>query len=173
MTCRERLESYLRKNRIPYGVHPHPPAYTAQAVAEQEHIPNQLMVKVVIIVADGELAMLVVPASRRVDLAAVAALLDAREVRLATEHELAAAFPDCQLGAMPPFGELYEMPVYADRSLEGDRAIFFQAGDHTLAFSVAYADFKRLAEPALGIFTQTQRLPAHVPLVDLHETGGW
>lgn len=173
MTCRERLERYLRAEGAPFGVHAHPPAFTAQAVVEHEHIPAQLMAKVVVVVADGELVMLVLPASRRVDLALVSALLGAREVRLATEAELAAAFPDCEPGAMPPFGTLYGVPVYVDRTLTTDRTIFFQVGTHTLAFSVAYADFARLVAPGVAAFTHTRQRVA--PLADdaVRETGGW
>lgn len=153
MTCREQLEAYLRREQVPFGVHIHPVALTAQAVAECAHIPTQLMVKVVVVVADGELAMLTLPTSRRVDLDRVRDLLDVREVRLANEAELSVAFPDCELGAMPPFGNLYGMPVYVDRSLESDRAIFFQAGTHTVALSIAYADFKRVVAPIVDEFT--------------------
>ncbi|NTU80936.1 MAG: YbaK/EbsC family protein [Chloroflexales bacterium] len=161
MMCREKIEAYLRANLVPFGVHAHTPAYTAQAVAEHEHISNQLMVKAVIVVADGELVMLALPASRRVDLALVRTMLDVREVRLASEAELAEAFPDCEIGAAPPFGNLYGVPLYADQSLENDRVIFFQAGTHTVALSIAYADYKRLAEPTIVSFTHHYALTVH------------
>lgn len=159
MTCREQLEAFLRSEQIPFGVHLHPVAMTAQAVAEQAHIPTQLLVKVVVIVADGRLAMLALPTSRRVELELIPALLGVDEVRLATEGELYAAFPDCEPGAMPPFGNLYGIPVYVDRALVNDRAIFFQAGSHSVALSVAYADFKRSVKPTVLEFTHaTQRV---------------
>lgn len=172
MTCRERLEAYLRASQVPFEAHPHQPAYTAQAVAEREHIPGQLMVKVVVVVADGELAMLALPTSRRADLARVAELLDAREVRLATEGELSLAFPDCEIGAMPPFGGMYGLPVYVDRSLEGEHRVFFQDGTHTGAMSVSYADFRRLAAPVVAEFTGAHRRPQpHAD--DIREMGAW
>jgi Ala-tRNA(Pro) deacylase len=173
MLCRERLESYLRKEGVAFEVHPHAAAFTAQAVVEREHIPAQLMAKVVVVVADGELVMLVLPASRRVDLALLSAALDARELRLAAEAELAAAFPDCELGAMPPFGNLYDLPVYIDRSLESERTVFFQVGTHTEAFSMAYSDFKRLVAPTVAEFTGTRQHVAPLVGETVREMGGW
>lgn len=173
MTCQERLEAFLRDARVPFTVHTHPVAFTAQGVAEHEHIPNQLMAKVVVVVADGELVLLALPTARRVDLAMVCALLNAREVRLASERELSAAFPDCEIGAMPPFGNLYSLPVYVDPTLAGDHAIYFQAGTHTVALSMAYADFKRLAAPTVAGFTHTRQRVLEPAGGDIHETGGW
>jgi Ala-tRNA(Pro) deacylase len=123
-------------------------------------------------IADGEPVMLVLPTTRRVDLERLRALLGTAVVRLASEHELAERFPDCEIGAMPPFGNLYGLPVYVDRALEGDRVIFFQAGSHTRAMSLAYADFKRLVAPkVLGFSHVGQRPPARVH-DDVRETGG-
>lgn len=173
MSCRERLETYLRSSQVPFEVHVHKPAYTAQGVAEHEHIPGQMMVKVVLVVADGALVMLALPTSRRVDLARVSALLDAREVRLASEHEMVGPFMDCELGAMPPFGSLYGLPVYADRSLEDDETIYFQAGTHEEAISMSYADYKRLVAPTVAEFTHTQGRPAERHVEHIRETGGW
>lgn len=173
MMCRERLEAYLRANGVAFSVHQHPAAYTAQAVAEREHIPNQLMAKVVVVVVDGELVMLVLPTSRRVDLAAVGSLLDAREVRLANEAELATAFPDCEIGATPPFGNMYGLRVYADQALIDDPILYFQAGTHMVALSVAYADYARLVGPTIATFTAQHRRASPDTREDVHETGGW
>jgi Ala-tRNA(Pro) deacylase len=173
MMCLERLEAYLRREQVPFRVHLHSAAFTAQGVAEHEHLAGQLMAKVVVVVCDGELVLLALPTSRRVDLARVSALFDAREVRLATEGELAVAFPDCEIGAMPPFGNLYGLPVYVDRELEGDHEIFFQAGTHTVAFSLAYADFQRLVAPTVADFTCTRQRPTAPPEELVRETGGW
>ncbi len=172
MMCRERLEAYLQAQGVQYRVYEHPAAYTAQAVAEREHIPNKLMAKVVIVVADGELTMLALPTSRRVDLARVREALDAREVRLATETEMATAFPDCEVGATPPFNAGYNMPLLVDRSLAEEPVIFFQAGSHSLAMSMAFADYARLVQPRLAEFTaEPRRLAAAHE--DIHELGGW
>jgi Ala-tRNA(Pro) deacylase len=173
MTCRERLETYLRSQQVPFGVHPHEPAYTTQGVAEREHIPAQLMVKVVMAIADGEPVMLALPTTRRVELARLRTLLGAHTVRLADESELAACFPDCDLGAMPPFGNLYGMRVFVDRSLVTDRAIFFQAGSHRIALSIAYVDFLWLVAPTVGEFTHVHRRPTALVEEEAQEIGGW
>ncbi len=173
MTCGKRLEEFFAINGVRHETHQHPVAYTAQAVAELEHIPHRLMAKVVVVVADGELVMLVLPTSHRVDLVRVRELLQAREVRLATESELAAAFPDCEIGALPPFGNLYQMPVYVDETLQSDSVIYFQAGTHTTAWSISFIDFMRLAKPALASFANTQRKPAMTARNDIKEMGAW
>jgi len=163
MTCRAKLKVYLRKQRVPFAIHQHALAYTAQGVAAAEHLPNQIMAKVVVVVADGALAMLVLPAAYRVDLTKVAAALAARELYLADEHELANAFPDCEVGAMPPFGNLYAIPVYVDRRLTEDQTIVFQAGTHTETIGMLYADYARLARPTVIDFAAFRRelgLPA-------------
>lgn len=152
MTCRERLEAYLQANQVHFEVQQHPIAFTAQSVAESEHLPGDMMVKVVIVVADGEMMMLALPTSRRVDLAVLSEILGAHEVRLADEPEFAAAFPDCEVGAMPPFGNLFGLPVYVDEALTEDEIIFFQAGTHTETMSMRYADFDRLVRPMVAEF---------------------
>jgi Ala-tRNA(Pro) deacylase len=152
MQCKARLEAYLRDNQVPFRVQHHPVAYTAQEVAASEHIPGKLLAKVVMAFADGKLVMLALPAPYRVDPAKAAAALRAEEVRLAHEAEFAAAFPDCEVGAMPPFGNLYGVPVYADRALGEDDTIVFRAGTHTDTMSLKYADFERLVRPTVAEF---------------------
>jgi Ala-tRNA(Pro) deacylase len=152
MTCKDRLETYLRTNQVPFQVQHHPLAYTAQELAASEHIPGKQVAKVVMVLADGKPAMLAVPATHRVDLAGAGAVLGATEVRLAQEAEFAAAFPDCEVGAMPPFGNLYDLPVYVDQALAEDETIVFAAGTHTDTINLAYADFARLVQPVVGSF---------------------
>jgi Ala-tRNA(Pro) deacylase len=154
MTCKERLEAYLRGQRVPFEVQRHRIAYSAQDVATIEHIPNELVAKVVLVFADGVLTMLVLPASHRVDLAHIAPAIGAKEVYLAGERELAAAFPDCEVGAMPPFGNLYGIRVYVDRLLTNDERIVVQAGTHTDTISMAYADYARLVQPHVADFAR-------------------
>ncbi|MBI3977485.1 MAG: YbaK/EbsC family protein [Chloroflexi bacterium] len=154
MGCKEKLESFLRENRTPFELQHHPRAYTAQDVASSEHLPGKLMVKVVMVFADGRATMLALPASYRVDLAKAASALGAREVRLAHEEEFVALFPDCEVGAMPPFGNLYGLPVYVDKALVEDASIVFQAGTHTDTIRLKYADFERLARPTVADFAQ-------------------
>jgi Ala-tRNA(Pro) deacylase len=152
MDCKARLEQYLRENGAPYSLHHHPPAFTAQAVAESEHISGRSVVKVVIVFRDGAMAMLALPAHRRVDLAKAGEALGAREVRLAHESEFQAAFPDCDVGAMPPFGNLYDLDTYVDKGLQGTQEIVFNAGTHEDTVHMNYADFERLVRPKVAVF---------------------
>src|SRR5574341_670347 len=103
MTCRERLERYFRENGVKYEVQSHPEVYTAQEVAAVEHIPGRSMAKVVMAMVDGTLTALVLPAPSRVDIPKVKAALGAKDARLAREQEFSTVFPDCEVGAMPPF----------------------------------------------------------------------
>ena len=152
MDCKERLESYLREDQVPFEAHHHPSAFTAQEVAASEHTPGKMVVKVVMVLADGELAMLAMPAPYQADLDRVAEVLGATEVRLANEEEFAPAFPDCEVGAMPPFGNLYGLPVYVDEALAEDETIVVQAGTHTDTIRLRYADFERLVRPTVARF---------------------
>ena len=154
MMCKERLEAYLREQDVPFESQSHRVAYTAQDVAAIEHIPNQLMAKVVMVFADSKLTMLVLPASHRVDLTRVGSAIGAKEVFLAGEHEIGEAFSDCEVGAMPPFGNLYGMPVYVDRLLAEDETIVFQVGTHTDTISMKYTDYARLVRPKVVEFAR-------------------
>jgi Ala-tRNA(Pro) deacylase len=152
MDCKDRLESYLREDQAPFETHHHPTAFTAQEVAASEHTPGKMVVKVVMVLADGELAMLAMPAPYQADLERVAEVLGASEVRLAHEEEFAPAFPDCEVGAMPPFGNLYGLPVYLDEALAEDETIVVQAGTHSDTIRLKYADFERLVRPTVARF---------------------
>lgn len=131
MTCGERLQAYLRAQQVAYTAQHHHRTYTAHDTALTEHIGDELMAKVVMVVADGQLTMLVLPASDKVDLARVRDIIEAQDVHLAREREFATAFLDCDTGAMPPFGQLYGLPVYVDRHLAANATIVFAAGTHT------------------------------------------
>ena len=154
MTCKDRLEAYLRDRQVPFETQQHRRAFTAQGVAASEHISGKLVAKVVIVFADSRMVMLALPASHRVDLTKVGAALGAKQVYLAGEREIALAFPDCDIGAMPPFGTLYNIPVYVDRLLAEDETIVFQAGTHCDTISMSYADFARLVEPTVAQFAR-------------------
>ena len=152
MTGKEKLETFLREQQVPFQMQRHPVAYTSQDVALSEHIPSQMMAKVAIAFADAKMIMLVLPASHRVDLTRLSAALGVQHVYLASEQEIAAAFPDCEVGAMPPFGNLYQLPVYVDRLLTEDHTIVLQAGTHTDTVSMKYADFARVVKPIVADF---------------------
>ena len=157
MACREKLEAYLREQQVPFEVQQHRATFTAQDVAAIEHIPGKLVAKVVIAFADADMIMLVLPASRRVDLTRVREEIRAHEVVLAGEREMAVAFPDCDVGAMPPFGNLYGLPVYVDQQLTEDDTIAFQAGTHTDTMRMKYADYARLVRPTVADFARHLR----------------
>lgn len=154
MNCKERLEAYLRENAVSYQSQHHVRAITSQEVAATEHIPGKMFAKTVMVLPAGEekTVMLVLPAPYHVNPQKAAAALDVSEVRLADEADFADSFPDCEVGAMPPFGNLYDVPVYVDRTLAEDETIVFRAGTHTDTMSVSYADFERLVEPAIAEF---------------------
>jgi len=154
MDCRERIRRYLLENNVPFKLEEHYTAYTAQEVAEAEHVPGQRVAKVVMVKAESQVLMLVVPAVRRVDLDMLGDFLGKRSLRLATEEEFTSLFPDCEVGAMPPFGNLFGLPVYVDVSLTEDPTIVFQAGSHEETMEIAYSDYARLVQPAVGNFSR-------------------
>lgn len=154
MSCMERLEQYLHEHEIAFQIQHHRTAYTSGEVAAVEHVPGKMVAKTVLGFADGKLAMLVLPSTYLVDYKKAASALEVAEFRLADEEEFASTFPDCEVGAMPPFGNLYNLPVYVDSSLSSDETIVFPAGTHTESMSVRYVDFERLVQPATVDFAR-------------------
>ena len=146
MDCKERLENYLRENGVPFEAQHHRMAVTAQEVAATEHVPGRMFAKTVMTLADEEMVMLVLPAPYHVNPEKAAEALGARDFRLASEEQFEEAFSDCEVGAMPPFGNLYEVPVYVDEAIAEDESIVFRAGTHTDTMSVGYGDFERLVK---------------------------
>jgi Ala-tRNA(Pro) deacylase len=158
MQCKERLESYLNEHQVPFQIQQHVRAFSAQKIAEGEHIPGNMVAKTVIVLADNQMIELVLPASYRADLNKFRAILQAKEVRLAHEEEFFDAFPDCEVGAMPPFGNLYGVPVYVEESLTKQETIVFPVGTYTETMSLHYADFERLVHPKVIAFAQPQAM---------------
>ena len=152
MECKERLERYFRENGVPFITMNHPPAFTAPEVAAAQHVPGKQVAKVVMVMADSALVMCVLPANAHVNVRLLADLLTAAEARPAHEDEFASIFPDCLLGAMPPFGNLYNVPVYCDPSLLDAPEIVFQAGTHSDAVKIRSADYVRLVTPRVAQF---------------------
>jgi Ala-tRNA(Pro) deacylase len=153
--CKDRLEDYLREKQVPFDVRHHPRAITAQEVAASEHVPGKMLAKTVMVLADGKMVMLALPAPYQVDVDKAGKVLGG-EVRLAKEEEFENTFPDCEVGAMPPFGNLYEVPVYVEVALAEDETIVFRAGTHTDTMSLSYADFERLVEPTIAEFAASR-----------------
>lgn len=153
MTVSARLKELLDKNKVRYTTMTHSPAYTAQAAAATLHVPGKELAKTVVVKAGEEIVLAVLPASYHVNLKKLGEILG-KPVRLATEDEFAGLFPDCELGAMPPFGVLYNLPVVVDRVLAEDEEIVFNAGTHRDAIRMRFEDFEKLAEPKLASFAE-------------------
>jgi len=143
------LKQFLDNHNVKYVVISHSLAYTAAGIAALTHIPGKELAKSVILKIDGALVMVVVAASQQVDLTAMKDITHGKIVSLATEEEFRERFPDCEVGAMPPFGNLYGMPVFADADLAQDEEIAFNAGSHRELVRIPWEDFARLAHPRL------------------------
>lgn len=153
MSMSARLKSFLDANHIHYTLMTHSPAYTAQSAAATLHIPGKEVAKTVVVRRGNETLLAVLPASCHVNLSRLGKLAGG-EARLASEAEFIDKFPDCELGAMPPFGNLYKLPVYVDEKLAADDEIVFNAGTHRDAIRMRYHDFVKLAHPAVGGFAE-------------------
>jgi len=149
MAIVKRLKDNHDEGKIPYEVYNHALAYTAQEIAAKQHVSGNELAKVVMLEADDQLVMGVIRGNDKVDLHTVEDSLGVRRVRLATEAEFIARFPECEIGAMPPFGNLFGMKVFVDPALEKDEYIFFNAGNHVQTVRLKYKDFARLAQPAV------------------------
>jgi Ala-tRNA(Pro) deacylase len=152
----EKLRKFLDKNNIKYVSIKHSLAYTAQEIAASAHIHGREVAKTVIVRIDGKMSMSVIPASFRLDLGLLSKAAGGKKAQLATEQEFQDLFPGCALGAMPPFGNLYDLPVYADESLAEDEEIAFNAGSHTELIKLSYGDFERLVKPVVARITDRE-----------------
>ncbi len=148
----QKLRQFLDDNLVKYIVITNSKAYTSQGIAATAHISGNDLAKTVMLKKDGELCMAVLPASKQVDLATFAKFTNSDDVSLASERDFRDRFPDCEVGAMPPFGNLYGLRVYADTSLTHDKEIAFNGGSHLELIKLAYHDFEMLAEPTIFDF---------------------
>jgi Ala-tRNA(Pro) deacylase len=142
-----KVKAFLDQRGIRYVTIKHSPAFTAQQVAASAHVSGRDFAKTVIVMLNGQMAMVVLPATQRLVLSDLREMLETPHLRLATEDEFRAAFPDCELGAMPPFGNLYGMPVYVASSLADEAEIAFNAGNHTEVIKLAYRDYAAAVQP--------------------------
>jgi len=147
MPLSERVRSFFDSHQAEFSVSTHPNAFTAREVAAAEHLPAREVAKTVVIFGDGGYHMVVIPASKLVDFHEVRPVLGLAQCRLATEDELGKLFPECELGAMPPLGPLFGLPVYLDSSLAGQDLIAFNAGTHRDVIHMRTAEFRRLVSP--------------------------
>ena len=147
-----RLFKFLDEKEIKYVILKHSPAYTAQGVAASAHISGREMIKTVMVKLDGKMAMAILPASENVNFSKLKKIANAEEADLASEAEFQDLFPNCEVGTMPPFGNLYDIPVYSDVHLAEDEEVAFSAGSHGQVVRMAYVDFERLVQPEIAGF---------------------
>ncbi len=155
MSVIKKLDDLLKKSKVKYEKIAHAETFTSQETAQVEHIPGKEVAKVVMVKADGKDAMMVLPASYKLDLSKAKALLKAKEVRLASEQEFISLFPDCEKGAMPPFGIIYNITCFADKVIAENEKIVFNAGTHKESIKMSYSDYEKIAQPKLGDLRQT------------------
>ncbi len=142
-----RLMEFLDKGKVQYEMHEHTPVFTAQGLAAVEHERGRYVAKPVIVKADDRYMMCVLPAPRKISLDKLKGQIKAESVVLAAEDEIGKLFDDCDLGAEPPFGNLYDLPTVMDKSLDADDHIVFQAGTHDKAIRMTMADYRKLVQP--------------------------
>lgn len=150
----KKLKAFLDENNVKYVTVKHSSAYTAQEIAASAHVAGKKFAKTVIIKIDGKMAMAVLPASYQLNFKLLHDIFGTQQVTLATEAEFKYVFPDCEVGAMPPFGNLYDMEVFVAESLAEDDEIVFNAGNHTESIKLKYEDFERLVHPRVFRFSQ-------------------
>ena len=154
MSVSPTIQEFLRQAEVGYTVFPHPRAYTAKQEAAAAAVPQHNWAKVVTCFADGEPLQAVLPADYDVDFDRLAKVVGVPQVRMATEDELDWLYPDCETGAMPPFGPLYRQLVFVDEQLAADEKIAFNAGTFANAVAMRFADFARLTHPVIGRFAK-------------------
>ncbi len=151
MACVERVKRLLEQNQVSYEVIPHREAFTSQEVAETSHVPGRRLAKVVVLrEAKGAYLMAVLPAREHIDLPHLQRESGRPGVAMAAEDEIQRLFPDCEVGAMPPFGNLYQLPMYLDACFRGEEDFYFQAGNHHEVVKLKFKDFERLVQPLAG-----------------------
>jgi Ala-tRNA(Pro) deacylase len=146
------LAAALKRERMPYLVYRHPPAYTAQQTAAVSHTPGRCAVKVVICIADGSPVQALVPAHYQVDLERLRVIASVETLRIAREDEIATLYPDFEVGAVPPFGTMYGHRVFVEQCFVGEPEMVFNAGTHTESLCMHYSDFAEMVKPVVGTF---------------------
>ena len=153
MPIPQRVREYLDSRNVPHEWLHHAQAFTAQQVAHSIHVSGKHLAKTVVLSADGRLVLGVIPASRRLNLQELRALLEVKHLEMLSEDDLAKVFPDCELGAVPPLGNLYGMEVWVDRTLSESEDIVFCTGTHVDCVRMKYSDFAGLVTPRVGCFS--------------------
>jgi len=153
-----KLQQFVDDHAVKYVSIRHSPAFTAQEIAASAHVPGGELAKTVIVEVDGQMAMAVLPASYQIDFRRLQELAGGQRVELAGEDRFRDRFPGCEVGAMPPFGNLWGMRVFATESLAEDDEIAFNAGSHTELIRMSYLDFEKLVRPTIGVFSTRSRI---------------
>lgn len=155
MAVAKRLKELFDEKKVQYEVLEHDPAFTAQEEAAATHVPGRNWAKTVVLMVDGKPVLAVLPATRQLDLDAVARAAGAKSVTLADEDDFRRLYPDCEPGAMPPFGHLYDQTTFVDESLREDEYIAFHAGDHHTAIKMPYSAYEELEEPVAALISES------------------
>ena len=145
----KKVKDYLDNNKIKYVIISHSPEYTSMEVAASAHVSGYNLAKTVMVKVDGKMTMVVLPASYKIDFGLLKELTGTKKVELAEEDEFISMFPNCEVGAMPPFGNLYNLEVYVAETLTKDEEIAFAAGSHSELVKMAYKDFANLVKPSI------------------------
>lgn len=153
MSVPQRIAEYLESQHVPFERLSHPQAFAAQEVAYSLHISGKQLAKAVVLKADDNPVMVVLPASHRLSIKDLRGLLDVHRLEMTSETELAAIFPDCELGAIPPFGNLYGMAVWVDQACSDSEEIVFCAGSHIDCLRMKYSDYAKAVSPHTGRFS--------------------
>jgi len=159
MAVSSRLKSYLKESRASFSSAKHPVAYTAQEIAAAQHVPGRQLAKSVLVLTQEGPTLAVLSAIRRVDLAKLKRFLRAKKLSIGRESDIKRSFPDVEIGAMSPFGNLYSVPVVVDKELSEVPEIVFNGGSHSETIKLAYADFSRLVKPKIGVFAEAPAKP--------------
>jgi Ala-tRNA(Pro) deacylase len=146
--------AFLKKSKVKHKVTKHKAAFTAQEVAAEEHEPGKFVAKAVVVKADDKYVMCVLPACYNIDLKKLKSQLKAKTMKIAEEKELGKIFSDCEIGAQPPFGNLYDLPTIMDKVLESDDHIMFQGGTHEKSVRMSMADYRKLVGPKVLEFSR-------------------
>jgi len=154
MPLKKRLKDFLDEKNVKYVTMIHSKAYTAQEIAAACHIPGKIFAKTVILKTDGKYSMAVLPATHRINIDLFRQVSHSKNVELASEEEFEGLFPKSEIGAMPPFGNLYDLPTYVDSSLTRDEDICFNATTHSEVIKMRYDDYEKLVKPVIGTFSE-------------------
>lgn len=147
----KKLKEFLDSHKVKYVAMTHSPAFTSQEIAAAAHVSGKQLAKTVIVKMDGQFAMIVIPANDQVNFAKLKAATGSKAIDLASESEFKDKFSECEVGAMPPFGNLYDMPVFVSNQLSQQGHILFNAGSHSELMQLAFGDFERLVKPKVVV----------------------